>query len=437
MIVRTPASRAASYGGRYCAAQQRLVHGGVTLVDDEPFRRRRAPHGRAVADVVLGRGQHVRRSAERLAAVRALQPVDVRRAQAGHDLGVLAVALVGPAPPDVVGHGDDRREVPGDARGGDLDGGGRADAADELGVVGGAEPDVVREDRGAVDRAVAVDGVDAVGDRDRQPGRHRRPLVAVDHRRPRRDVVGLGRAPAAAEHGADEPPLDVRRGDVGAVDHRHLADLLGQRHPRQQVLDAVRHRVVGVDRAHRMLGRCRRNLRRRHGGCRRRASGGCRHARRCRAGCRRRRRLVAAGDRHDRRRHDAQHDSRRCGTPGTLDRRLRASAGSRSALRRRGGRARRALRRLARTSPPSVPAGAAGSIRTRCLDVSCLDEVPDVRPSRRLPTAPRRPPVLRPPRRQRGGADGQWVTVTRRPRCRSSPGGSRRSRRSCRLPRVR
>ena len=245
-------------------------------------------------------------------------------------------------------------------------------------------------------------------------------------------------APATAEHGADEPPLDsagvirrCRSASSGRPSRRASSAPAGPRRGpppgrrcRSSSLDA---RVVlpepptaarGMSSSRRVVG------------------AGTLGA----AGLagRRRRRLVAAGDRHDRRRHDAQHDSRRrCGTPGTLDRRLRASAGSRGAPRRRSGRARRALRRLARTSPPSVRAGAAGSIRTRCSTSPA---------STRPPTSARAGvcPLLHDAHQcydllvvSGERADGQWMTVTRRPTCRSSPGGSRRSRRSCRLPRVR
>ena len=60
-------------------------------------------------------------------------------------------------------------------------------------------PTCVREDRGAEDVVVAVDGVDAVEHRDPQPRAERGVLVAVDHR------VPAGRRRSVA--GAPPPPL--------------------------------------------------------------------------------------------------------------------------------------------------------------------------------------------------------------------------------------
>ena len=73
---------------------------------------------------------------------------------------------------------------------------------DELGVARGAEADVVREEHRALDVAVAVDGVDAVDDRDPEAGRQRLALEAGRSSRPRwpdRSAWGASRAPDSTE----------------------------------------------------------------------------------------------------------------------------------------------------------------------------------------------------------------------------------------------
>src|SRR3954454_6318660 len=72
----------------------------------------------------------------------------------------------------------------------------------ERGVARRAEADVVREDGGAEHVAVAMNGVDAVEQRDPEAGLQRRALEAVDHVGPRRGVILRRGGPAAREDAA-------------------------------------------------------------------------------------------------------------------------------------------------------------------------------------------------------------------------------------------
>ena len=102
----------------------------------------------------------------------------------------------------------------------------------------------MREDRRALDLAVAVDGVDAVEHRDPEPRRQRLALEAVVHLDPRRRVVRLGQRVGAGQHRAEQEVVDLRavlqRLHVGLG---HLADLLVERHLREQRLDVGRRRA--------------------------------------------------------------------------------------------------------------------------------------------------------------------------------------------------
>src|SRR5205823_2822370 len=139
-------------------AQLLLADGGVALVDTA---------GRAaVTDVVLGAGKHRRLlRAEFLA----LQASDHRSVLDGV-LGRLAERLVRPAPAVVTHDAETRREVPLRTSARDLFRGGPADLFDQLRVVRGAEADVVREDRRAVNVVVPVHRVDAVDRGDAERG---------------------------------------------------------------------------------------------------------------------------------------------------------------------------------------------------------------------------------------------------------------------------
>ncbi len=107
-------------------------------------------------------------------------------------------------------------------------------------VAGRAEADVVREDGRTDDVVVAVHRVDAVDHRDAQRRGQRRVLEAVVHVRPGGGVVRRrGRATAGQDRA--EPELgDLRIADRTTLGLGHLADLLVQAHPGQQVVHAGR-----------------------------------------------------------------------------------------------------------------------------------------------------------------------------------------------------
>ena len=162
--------------------------------------------------------------------------------------GILAVGLVGAAPPVVTGHAHARREGPRDAGRARL---GRRDPSLLVGqrrVVGGADPDVVREERRAGEVVVAVHGVDAVDHRDLQRCCERLPLVPVDHVGPCLRRVRRRHRAAAGQQRAEPVLGDVGAvADRGALGLRHLPDLVGQRHPLIRSCTRVRDRQRAVE----------------------------------------------------------------------------------------------------------------------------------------------------------------------------------------------
>jgi hypothetical protein len=206
----------------------------------------------------------------------ALQPLDVAAAHRRGQGRLLRPGLVVAAPAVVPGQVLDRGEVPGPARRLERLGGDLAALLGRIRVPGRAHPDRVREQRRLERVAEAVDRVHAEDDRDVQPGVLDR--VVLDRIGPLgpacAGVVG-GVVGAASQDRAGEV-LDqdvvqavglqrivvatgivaVAVGGIGRVaqpaDHDlvHLADLLGQRHPTQQVLDAGGDRRTRVHVAH-------------------------------------------------------------------------------------------------------------------------------------------------------------------------------------------
>jgi hypothetical protein len=195
-----------------------LVHLRVALVA--------AARRPAVGDVVLGAGQD-----------RGLVAPDGGRGHLGNELGCLAEALVRPAPALVAGDGDAGREGPANSRRSDLLGRGPGHAFDEARVTRAAEADVVREEDRPDHVVVAVDGVDAVHERDAQAGLEGVRLITVVHLRPAGGrAVGRGGA-AAAQHRAEEEVSDVGLPlEARAVGLGHLADLLVERHVAEEGL---------------------------------------------------------------------------------------------------------------------------------------------------------------------------------------------------------
>src|SRR5262245_35936245 len=90
----------------------------------------------------------------------ALQPENCSLRVIAHKCGILREAFVAAAPANILRDGECWRESPFDAGGCDCFGGGRADTLHEVGVVCGAEADVVRENYRAGNVVVAVNGVD-------------------------------------------------------------------------------------------------------------------------------------------------------------------------------------------------------------------------------------------------------------------------------------
>ena len=239
--------------GHVDAPQVGLAHARVALVHRVvpglvrlERHAARAVGGAAVAHVMLGAGQ----DAQRVLEVAALEAADGRPRQLGHERRVLGEALVAAAPTLVAGHGHAGCEDPLDARGPDLLRGHALDLLHERRVARGAQADVVGEDDRAQDVVVAVDGVDAVEERDLQPRLQRVGLDTVIEVGPVLHAVGLGVGVAAGEERAEEVGLDVLAvADLVLLGLDHLADLLLERHPGQQRLG------LGVVGGETLLGR--------------------------------------------------------------------------------------------------------------------------------------------------------------------------------------
>jgi len=226
----------ADIGGQKEAAQGRLVAFGVALVDSAA--------GAAIAEVVLGAGEDAVGPAERVA----LKAAHLGGAHDLRQFGGLAKALVGAAPALVTDRGDARSESPVDAGPGHLEGDDLRCLAHQRGITRRPEADIVRKDDRPLDVVVAMHGIDAVEDRDGQTGGEGLGLEAVVHVRPAGGRVGLRHSAAAAEHRAEEKTGDISLGgEVGEVGLGHLADLLRQSQAAEEILDAVRHRGVGVE----------------------------------------------------------------------------------------------------------------------------------------------------------------------------------------------
>ena len=247
---------------RHHGAHVVLAHGGHVRREREPLERGMtdlvnalvdgivagrlvvgsgAVGGQAVAGEVLGGGHDA--VGIREVPGRALEAVD-RGLHHLHEAGVLAEGLIGAAPAVVARDADAGGEDPLRSGRPRLLGGDVLYVVHQPWVTAGAQADVMREDRCAVHVPVAVHGVDAVEDGDVQPCGQRRPLIAVDHVRPRRRGVGRRHRAAARQQASEIVRGDLRRVGVhaGALGLGHLTDLLGQRHPRQQVLNPLTDR---------------------------------------------------------------------------------------------------------------------------------------------------------------------------------------------------
>ncbi len=90
-----------------------------------------------------------------------------------------------------------------DVGGSHFNGGHPGDLAHQVGVPGRPQADVMREDHGALQVAVAVDGVDAVNDRNPKAGFEGGGLVGIHHIGPSGRGVLTRRAPASAQNPAN------------------------------------------------------------------------------------------------------------------------------------------------------------------------------------------------------------------------------------------
>ncbi len=211
------------------AAQRGLIDARVALV--EPGLG--GAEGRAaIAHEVFGAGQH----AERIVETRALEAADGGAGEFTHELGIFGEAFIGAAPADVLRYGDAGTEGPLNSRRADLFGGDALHLLDQLRVARAAQADIVREDHRVEHVVVPVYGVDAVEDRDLEPGVPRTRLQTVVEIGPGLQAVAfLGVGTAAAEQRTDEVLLDVGRVlEFVLLGLSHLADLLLERHLRQE-----------------------------------------------------------------------------------------------------------------------------------------------------------------------------------------------------------
>ena len=205
-----------------------------------------------VSDPVLGAGDDAVGAETRGldAVTRVLQPLHDPVRVLRNERRILRVALVGAAPARIKRDGQGGRKRPVHARGQHFQCGDAPDPLDQVRVAGGAQPDVVREDRRPPHIAIPVDRVHAVQERDRQVVLvllHRCRPIGVVHGHPVRRTITARTRPAAAQHGADVKRLDLGRTDVHPLGLRHLPDLLVEGHAREQRFNAC----VGLAHTHR------------------------------------------------------------------------------------------------------------------------------------------------------------------------------------------
>ncbi len=103
--------------------------------------------------------------------------------------GILAIPFITAAPADILRNGDAGRESPVHTGGADFFGSDARGFFDEVGIAGAAEADVLREASGADDVVVAVDGVNAIDERDFQARVCGARLIFVIHVRPGDEIV--------------------------------------------------------------------------------------------------------------------------------------------------------------------------------------------------------------------------------------------------------
>jgi hypothetical protein len=155
----------------------------------------------------------------------------------------------------ILRHGDARRERPADARAGHFLGGHAFGPFDQLGIVRGAQPDVMGKNDRAINVVVAMHRVNAVEQGNLQAGLPRLGLEAADQVQPCAGRIPVRRIGiAAAQHRTQKIVFDVRLVCQRRGIHLHqLADFFIQGHLGQQgfglFLDVIRAAGRGRDRA--------------------------------------------------------------------------------------------------------------------------------------------------------------------------------------------
>ena len=230
-------------GGGMKADQFGLGDSGVAAI--AAFRRA------AIGEEMLRRGDDMRPLQPIRVAASPLDAVDECGSIACRDRRVLAEAFISP-PPAVIARDRDRWRKgpvePGDAH---LDCGDLPDPFDQRGVPRRAEADIVREQRRADDIVMTVDRVRSPHHRDaRQVAvrAHRRIIIGVGRRDPRRcraEFIAAGRRTAAVEDRAQMISRDVIGGRAADIALDDLADLLFERHRRDQRVDSLLDRGLG------------------------------------------------------------------------------------------------------------------------------------------------------------------------------------------------
>ena len=181
----------------------------------------------AVGQEMLGASEH----GVRVREIFPLQSSHGRRPQRRDHFGRFAKAFVGAPPAFIARDGDAGGKRPADTGAFDFERGHSGGLLDQLRVVRGAQSDVVGKNDRVLQMVVAVDGVDAVEQRNAQPGFERQGLVFVISLGPTFGCIVLRGGIAPAEHRADsEFPKILLIFQSIHIDLRHLADLLIQGH---------------------------------------------------------------------------------------------------------------------------------------------------------------------------------------------------------------
>ena len=198
----------------------------------------------AVGEEMLGGCRDMARVDRLSRDQRPLQPEHPRLGIVGDQLRVGRIAFIAPSPTQILRHRERRSEGPLDPAPRDFGRGNRADALDQLGIARGAEPDIVREQSRAGDIVVTVDRIDAEDDRDRNAIRLRTQghgTKIADQLRPvsrGRTFIAVRPAVPAGEDRAERVGFEVLGRDRADVGLDELADLLLDRHFRDQRIDA-------------------------------------------------------------------------------------------------------------------------------------------------------------------------------------------------------